>query len=233
MSSPRVLRQPASASSRAEFIIKTLGLTYLPGESGYIGILGRSCHHVTVEQQPNLRKTAEAAIIPSFPHPSEPLAAQSHNYYMLTSDHPINYLHFLAPDDTHILIEGGPVEYYTFTPPGHPSLSLSLSNPSLTASSAFGSRSPRAASKTILGRDYLAGQVPIVSVPGGCWKALRLCEGVEYALTANVLAPEFTEGRVRTGAGQRFVEMFKGSAEWATEEFLQTLIGDENWTGEL
>jgi hypothetical protein len=143
----------------------------------------------------------------------------------------MNYLHFLAPDDTHILIEGGPVEYYTFTPPGHPSLSIS-DPPSLRPSSASIQKSPRAAKKTILGRDYLAGQVPIISVPGGCWKALRLCEGAEYALTANVLAPEFTEDRVKIGAGQRFVDMFKGCAEWATEEFLQTLIGAENWTGE-
>jgi predicted cupin superfamily sugar epimerase len=231
MSSPSLLRQPASTSSRADFLISTLGLTYLPRESGYIGILGRSCHNVTVEQQPTSHKPEEAAVIPSLPYSSEPLAAQSHNYYMLTSDHPINYLHFLAPDDTHILIEGGPAEYYTFTPPGHPSLSIS-DPPSLTPSSASFQKSPRAAKKTILGRDYLAGQVPIISVPGGCWKALRLCEGVEYALTANVLAPEFTEDRVKIGAGQRFVDMFKGRAEWATEEFLQTLIGAENWTGE-
>lgn len=229
MSSPRLLRQPASASSRADFLIETLGLSYLPKESGYIGILGRSCHNVTIEQ-PTVRKP-EAAVTPSFPHSSGPLAAQSHNYYMLTSDHPINYLHFLAPDDTHILIEGGPVEYYTFTPPGHPS--LSLSNPSLTPSPASGSPSPSTASKAILGRDYVSGQVSIVSIPGGCWKALKLCEGVEYALTANVLAPEFTDERVKIGAGQRFVDMFNGSAEWATEKFLQRLIGDENWTGDF
>jgi predicted cupin superfamily sugar epimerase len=228
MSNPSLVGQPASTSSRADFLIKTLGLTYLPKESGYIGILGRSCHNVTVEQQPTSHKPEEAAVIPSLPYSSEPVAAQSHNYYMLTSDHPINYLHFLAPDDTHILIEGGPVEYYIFTPPGHPSLVTRTPQPSSALASG---RSPTA-SKTILGRDYLAGQVPIISVPGGCWKALRLCEGVEYALTANVLAPEFTEDRVKIGAGQRFVDMFKGRAEWATEEFLQTLIGAENWTGE-
>jgi len=45
-------------------------------------------------------------------------AYQSQNYYMLTRDLPINYLHWLAPDDTHILIEGGPVDYFIFHPDG-------------------------------------------------------------------------------------------------------------------
>jgi uncharacterized protein len=204
----------------ADFLIKTLGLTYLHRESGFIGILGRSCQYVTVEKPPTDGKhnTAEASIVPNLSKLPKPLAAQSHNYYMLTSEYPINYLHFLAPDDTHILIAGGPVEYYIFTPPGHPSRDSSL-NPYVAA----------AASKTILGRDYLAGQVPIISIPGGCWKALRLCEGVEYALMANVLAPEWTKDGLKIGAGQGFVEMFNGRAEWSTEKFLKGLIGKENW----
>lgn len=139
---------------------------------------------------------------------------------MLTSKHSVNYLHFLEPDDTHILVEGGPVEYYTFTPPGHPSL-------------AGGDQAHRPIAKnTIVGHDYLAGETPIISVPGGCWKALRLCEGVEFALTANVLTPEFTEDRVRIGAGPEFVAMFKGQAEWATEDFLRSLIANETWRAE-
>ena len=47
-----------------------------------------------------------------------PLAVQSQNYYMLTREWPINYLHWLASDDTHILIEGGPVDYFIFHPDG-------------------------------------------------------------------------------------------------------------------
>jgi predicted cupin superfamily sugar epimerase len=47
------------------------------------------------------------------------LKVQSQVYYMLTRDRPINYLHWLASDDTHILIEGGPVDYFIFHPDGH------------------------------------------------------------------------------------------------------------------
>ncbi|KIW21300.1 hypothetical protein PV08_01880 [Exophiala spinifera] len=207
---------PPSGSSKADFLIKTLGLTYLPKESGYIGILGRSCHTVTLTPTtPDTALAKSDAVV----HSSKHLAAQSHNYYMLTAEFRVNFLHFLDPDDTHILIEGGPVEYYTFIPPRHPSLSRQhdVQLPS--------------AEKTILGRDYLAGQTPIISIPGGCWKALRLCEGVDYALMANVLAPEFTEDRVKIGAGQEFLDMFRGTAEWATDEFLRSLIANETWSG--
>lgn len=188
----------------------------MPKESGYIGILGRSCHTVTLA--PTAPDTGVAKI-PASLHSSKTLAAQSHNYYMLTAKYPVNFLHFLDPDDTHVLIEGGPVEYYTFIPPRHPSLS--------------GRHEAELASaeKAILGRDYLAGQTPIISIPGRCWKALRLCEGVDYALMANVLAPEFTEDRVTIGAGQDFLDMFKGTAAWATNEFLRSLIADETWSG--
>jgi uncharacterized protein len=208
----------STVPTRADFLIKALGLTYLPRESGFIGILGRSCQTVTMEEpHSSKQRIVASSVIPRLARPSGHLAAQSHNCYMLTLQHPINHLHFLAPDDTHILIEGGPVEYYVFTPAGHPSMATSL-HPSVDT-----------ASKTILGRDYLAGQVPIISVPGGCWKALRLCEDVEYALMANVLAPEWTEDGLKIGAGQRFVDMFKEKAEWANKQFLKEIIGQENW----
>ncbi len=78
------------------------------------------------------------------------------NYYMLTRDRPINYLHWLAPDDTHIPIEGGPVDYFIFYPDGH-------------------------AEKVTLGMNLAAGERPVVAVPGGCWKALRLHDGASLA----------------------------------------------------
>jgi len=109
------------------------------------------------------------------------LAVQSQNYYMLTRERPINSLHWLAPDDTHILIEGGPVDYFIFHPDGQ-------------------------AEKVTLGMDLAAGQRPVVAVPGGCWKALRLREGVGYALVANTLSPEFTPDRVKIGAGAAWVK---------------------------
>jgi uncharacterized protein len=169
--------------ARAQELIRLLGLHVLPKESGYLGIIGRSAQIVTVNGQS--------------------LAVQSQNYYMLTRDRPINYLHWLAPDDTHILIEGGPVDYFIFHPKG-------------------------TAEKITLGRDIAAGQKPIIAVPGGCWKALRLHPGASYALMANTLSPEFTPGRVRIGAGADWVKRYTGSAPWATPETLRTLIGP-NW----
>jgi hypothetical protein len=123
---------------------------------------------------------------------------------MLTRERPVNYLHWLASDDTHILIEGGPVDYFIFHPDG------------------------RAEMRT-LGTDVAAGQQPLIAVPGSCWKALRLHPGANYALMANALSPEFTPDRVRIGAGADWVKRYRGAAHWATPENLRALIGP-NWT---
>jgi predicted cupin superfamily sugar epimerase len=176
----------AGPDARARELIQTLHLTVLPKESGYLGIIGRSSQVVTVD--------------------GRALAVQSQNYYMLTRDRPINYLHWLVPDDTHILIEGGPVDYFIFHPDGR-------------------------AEKVTLGLDLAAGQRPVVAVPGGCWKALRLHEGASYALMANTLSPEFTPDRVKIGAGPDWVNRFANSAPWATPKALRELIGP-NWMQE-
>jgi predicted cupin superfamily sugar epimerase len=123
---------------------------------------------------------------------------------MLTRERPINYLHWLVPDDTHILIEGGPVDYFIFHPDGR-------------------------VEKVTLGMDLAAGQRPVVAVPGGCWKALKLHDGATYALMANTLSPEFTPDRVKIGAGPDWVKRF--SAPWATPETLRQFIGP-NWIPE-
>jgi uncharacterized protein len=172
--------------ARARKLIRALKLNVLPKESGYLGIIGRSSQIVTVD--------------------GRTLAVQSQNYYMLTRDRPINYLHWLAPDDTHILIEGGPVDYFIFHPDGQ-------------------------VEKVTLGMDLAAGQRPVVPVPGGCWKALRLHDGVAYALMANTLSPEFTPDRVKIGAGAEWIKRFAGSAPWATPEQLREFIGP-NWVPE-
>ena len=171
------------SDARARELIQTLHLTVLPKESGYLGIIGRS------EQMVNVGGRA--------------LAVQSQNYYMLTRERPINYLHRLVPDDTHILIEGGPVDYFIFHPDGR-------------------------AEKVTLGLDLAAGQRPVVAVPGGCWKALRLRDGASYALMANTLSPEFTADRVKIGAGPDWVKRFANSAPWATPQALRELVGP-NW----
>jgi predicted cupin superfamily sugar epimerase len=174
------------SDARARELIQTLKLDVLPKESGYLGIDGRSAQMVTID--------------------GRTLAVQSQNYYMLTRERPINYLHWLAPDDTHILIEGGPVDYFIFHPDGR-------------------------AEKVTLGMDLATGQRAVVAVPGGCWKALRLHDGVSYALMANTLSPEFTPDRVKIGAGSEWVKRFANSAPWATPNALRELIGP-NWTPE-
>jgi uncharacterized protein len=174
---------PVGSSARAAELIRELKLTVLPKESGYLGIIGVSAQRVSVG--------------------GKELAVQSQNYYMLTEDLPVNYLHWLAPDDTHILIEGGPVDYYIFHPDGR-------------------------AEVVTLGMDLAKGERPVVAVPGGCWKALKLRKGAKYALMANALSPEFTPDRVKIGEGADWVKRFSGAAPWATPEFLREMIGP-NW----
>lgn len=175
--------EPIGSQARAQELIRLLQLKVLPKESGYLGIIGVSEQHFAVD--------------------GRQLAVQSQNYYMLTEELPVNYLHWLQPDDTHILIEGGPVDYYIFHPDGHVEM-------------------------VTLGMDLAHGERPVVAVPGGCWKALKLHKGTKYALMANALAPEFTPDRVRIGEGADWVKRFADAAPWATAEFLRELIGP-NW----
>ena len=182
MANAQAAAPPETKDARAAELIRELKLTMLPKESGYLGIVGVSAQKINVN--------------------GRELAVQSQNYYMLTRERPINYLHWLQPDDTHILIEGGPVDYFLFCK-GH-------------------------AEKVTLGMDLTAGQRPIVAVPGGCWKALKLRDGAGYALMANTLSPEFTPDRVRIGAGADWVKQYAGTAAWATPEFLREMIGP-NW----
>jgi hypothetical protein len=174
---------PVGTEARARELIESLHLHVLPGESGYLGIIGDSAQKAQID--------------------GRALKIQSQVYYMLTRDRPINYLHWLASDDTHILIEGGPVDYFIFHPDGR-------------------------AEKVVLGRDVGAGQRPVVAVPGNCWKALRLHEGARYALMANALSPEFTPDRVKIGAGETWLRRYTGAAPWASQESLRALIGP-NW----
>ena len=168
---------------RVQELMRSLDLKPLPKESGYLGLIGQSAQMI--------------------PDGKRRLAIQSQVYYMLTQNKPINYLHWLAPDDTHILIEGGPVDYFIFCP-------------------------EHRAWKVTLGPDVAHNERGLVAVPGGCWKALKLHPNAKYALMANVLTPEFTSDRVRIGAGQHWIQRFAGTAPWATPDFLRELIGP-NW----
>jgi hypothetical protein len=174
---------PIGSDARARELIKALHLSVLPKESGYLGLIGESAQRVKID--------------------GRSLAVQSQVYYMLTRDRPINYLHWLASNDTHILIEGGPVDYFIFHPDGR-------------------------VEKITLGRNVSVGERPVVAVPAGCWKALRLHPGASYALIANALSPEWTPDRVRIGENTAWVKRFSGAAPWATPENLRALIGP-NW----
>lgn len=174
--------QPSRDHARARELIAQLRLEPLAGESGYFAFLGASAQTVTT--------TDGGATLP----------AQSRIYYLLTRDKSLNYLHWLASDDTHILLEGGPVDYYIFHPDGR-------------------------AEMITLGRDLALGQQLVVAIPGGCWKALRLHDGAGYALMVNVLSPAWAPDRVKIGAGEGFLRRYTGSAPWATKTFLRELIG--------
>lgn len=176
-------QSPSGNDARARELIDKLQMHVLPGESGYLALIGDSAQKAQFD--------------------GRSLKVQSQVYYMLTRDRPINYLHWLASDDTHILIEGGPVDYFIFHPDGR-------------------------AEKLVLGRDFAAGQRPVIAVPGGCWKALRLHDGANYALMANTLSPEWTADRVRIGAGEDWLQRSAGAAPWATQENLRAMIGP-NW----
>jgi predicted cupin superfamily sugar epimerase len=169
---------PSDPAARAW--VEQLGMHVLPKESGFLSLIATSSQKVVVGGQA--------------------LAVQSQVYYMLTRELPTNYLHWLASDDTHILLEGGPVDYFIFHPDGR-------------------------VEKFTLGHDFAAGQVLVVPVPGGCWKALRLHPGAGYALMANALSPEWTPDRVKIGAGENWIARYRGKAPWATDAFLRELIG--------
>jgi predicted cupin superfamily sugar epimerase len=171
---------PRPSDARARELIASLQLQYLSGESGYFGLLGRSAQSVTVD--------------------GRNLAAQSRIYYLLTRETPINFLHWLASDDTHVLLEGGPVDYFIFHPDGR-------------------------AEKLTLGHDFAAGQQLVVAISAGCWKALRLHSNATYALMANVLSPEWTADRVVIGAGPEVIARYRDAAPWVTDSMLRELIG--------
>ena len=170
-------------SGRAKELMAELPLEYLEGESGYIGLIGQD-------------STSSA--------PDAAGPAQSQVHYMLTADSPLNFLHWLESADAHILLEGGPVDYYIFHPDAgsHPT-----------------------AEKITLGTDLAAGQQYVVPVPSGSFKALVLHPAAPFALMANCLSPGWTPERVRIGAGDAFLRTYVGAAPWATMEFLTKLIG--------
>jgi predicted cupin superfamily sugar epimerase len=173
-----------SEDARARQLIAALGLRPLPGESGYLVEAGRS--ELTVA------------------HGGRSLAAQSRIFYMLTRETPVNFVHWLDSDDTHVLLEGGPVDYFVFDPDGR-------------------------ASKSTLVED---GIRRVITVPAGSGKALRLQPESRYALLVNVLSPEWTSDRVRLGRSPDCLDSYVGRAPWATPSFLRELIAPPSSTAQ-
>lgn len=172
-------------TARFEDLRKRLNLTHLDHESGFFAVEYVSAIEVEASDG---RSHASNAI-----------------YYALNQDQPQNHLHQLSSDDYHILIEGGPADYFIFHPDAH-------------------------VEKYTLGRNLESDQRLMIATPGGCAKAIRLHKDADYLLTGSVVTPAYSPNRVRIGAGQSFIETYKGATDWATPDFLRSLIGP-NWIG--
>jgi uncharacterized protein len=168
---------------RLETLKSRLGLRPLDGEGGFFTEAYVS--HLMVEATDG------------------PSPASNCIYYALTNDQPQNHLHHLVSDDYHVLIEGGPADYYIFHPEG-------------------------TAEFITLGSDLEAGQKMVVPTPANCWKAIRLNHHANYVLIGSVVTPAWNSNQITIGAGQSFIDIYTGKADWATQEFLRSLIGP-NW----
>ena len=127
-------------------------------------------------------------------------AASNVIYLMLNRDQPANYVQWLYSDDYQVLIEGGPADYYLFYQDG-------------------------STEKITMGRDLAAGDRMIVPAPGGTAKAIVLHDDAEYVLLGSILSPAWSPHRARIGGDQAFVDKFRGSSDWADEDFIKKLIG--------
>lgn len=168
----------AHGTERAKRWISELGLEPLPGESGWWAPAGASALSVDLGD----------VALPAF----------SAIYYLLDAERPVNVWHRLDPDDTHVLIDGGPVEYTIL-------------------------EDDRAPSRVVLGRDIAAGQQPMLTAPGGSWKALRLLDPEGFALMGSVVTPAWTAGRVRIGLTGDEAARWTNAAPWLTESVIERL----------
>ena len=86
-------------------------------------------------------------------------------YYMLTADSPTGYLHKNQSDIIHYFHSGSAISYTIIHPDGR-------------------------LEKQMLGNDLSLGQIPQLTVKGGCWKASKLSTG-EYGLLSEAVSPGF------------------------------------------
>lgn len=168
----------ANGNERATRWISELALEPLAGESGWWAPVGASEISVVLGD----------AELPAF----------NAIYYLLDPERPVNVWHSLDSDDTHVLVDGGPVEY-TMLRDGH------------------------APVRRVLGRDVTAGQSPMLTAPAGSWKALRLIEPEGFALLGSVVTPAWTPERVRIGLPADAVAQWADAAPWLTESEIERL----------
>ena len=158
--------------------ISELGLEPLPGESGWWAPAGASVLSIDLR--------------------GDSLPAFSAIYYLLDAERPVNVWHRLDSDDTHVLIDGGPVEY-TILEDGC------------------------APARLVLGRDIAAGQIPMVTARGGSWKALRLLDPEGFALMGSIVTPAWTPDRVQIGLPDDEATRWKNAEPWLTSSAIERL----------
>ncbi|MDU9048604.1 MAG: cupin domain-containing protein [Candidatus Electrothrix sp. Rat3] len=105
-------------------------------------------------------------------------------YYMLTQGSPVGFLHRNESDIIHFYQLGASIKYTLISPDG-------------------------VLSEKILGPNIVHGESLQLLVPGGWWKASRICEG-DYALISEAVSPGFEYA----------------DNEIATEELVQELFPD-------
>ena len=167
-------------SKRATELIERLQLQHLNVESGLYSVVRVS--DVEVEASDGISPASNAI------------------YLMLSRTYPRNYVQWLYSDDYHVLIEGGPADYYLFHDDGR-------------------------AEHIVMGRDLSAGQQMMVASPGGTAKAIVLHDDAEFLLVGSVLSPAWSPQRAKIGGAEDFVNKYLGAAPWATPETLRELIG--------
>ncbi|MEQ1437971.1 cupin domain-containing protein [Fontimonas sp. SYSU GA230001] len=93
---------------------------------------------------------------------NRPLVTSIH--YLLSRKSPVGYLHRNRSTVLHYLQDGGPVEYLLLPESG-------------------------VCQRVVLGGGE--GEQIFLQVPGGCWKACHLQDGVDHALISEVVVPGF------------------------------------------
>ena len=112
-------------------------------------------------------------------------------FFLLTGDD-FSALHRLAQDEMWHFYAGDPVEHWQLEP------------------------SSKAARRTRMGPDVLAGEHPQVLVPGGCWQGARLDPSVpgrnSFALCGCTVSPPWDESSLTLGERKELARLFPAHA---------------------